>query len=166
MGNVAWSWINLVVECKYDLDANPFKQNYPESGGAASASSRAQLIKYVAELFRRQHRLFVYAIIIVRDSVRLTRWDRTGVLYTKSFSLVDSSDILLRFLYCFARSTPEGRGYDPTAVLASDMEIDKLRSYKTDNTHKQRFLKDIIEHEKEDPIYKVCDVHLYTCDFY
>ena len=131
---VAWAWITTFIEIKHDSSYLAYDVNedgsfaYPNTDHAMEA--RAQIIKYVAEIFARQHRQFVFAAMIVRRRAFLMRWDRAGAVVAKPFDYVDEPEKLLRFVYRIALAERSAQGYDPTASLASEEEIGRFRAYR------------------------------------
>ena len=79
-----------------------------------------RLPDYVAELFNRQHRLFVFAILFVNDRARLVHFDRTGASMTPEFDYTQRPDLIRKFLYRLSRRSRsrDAMGHDPTAAPA------------------------------------------------
>ncbi|TBU25823.1 hypothetical protein BD311DRAFT_668806 [Dichomitus squalens] len=88
-------------------------------------SDRGQLIDYGIEVLNRQQRLFCFAIVILDDTARLLRYDRTGITMTSKFDYLERPEVIGRFFYRLSRATRMERGYDPT-VVPSSAEEDKL----------------------------------------
>ncbi|CAL1708972.1 unnamed protein product [Somion occarium] len=87
-----------------------------------SAEALEQIASYAAALLARQHRTFAFSIAIYGQYVRFFRWDRAGCIVSDLFNLLEDSNLLADFFWCYAHMTREQRGFDPTVVPASAAE--------------------------------------------
>ncbi|KAM5535263.1 hypothetical protein V8D89_011069 [Ganoderma adspersum] len=78
-----------------------------------------QLTDNVVELFNRQHRLFVFAILFVNERARLVRFDRAGASMTPEFDYAQRPELIGKFLRRLSRSR-DAMGHDPTATPADE----------------------------------------------
>lgn len=175
--HVSWPWVTAFIEVKHDAswvayDVKDDKLILPQTDNAKKA--RSQIIKYVAEIFSRQHRQFVLCALIVKNHAYLMRWDRTGAIVAEPFDYVAEPENLAVFLYRIALADKSAQGYDPTATLASPKEIRQFEAYRDSYARKAnlnnlghqtllQYMSDILspENQRLHPIYKVRSV---SCD--
>ena len=90
-----------------------------------------QVIGYATAHHRSQFRVFSFSVVVVEDTFRLLRWDRSGIIYTGPSDLTDGN--LFEFLWRFNHLSPVDRGHDPTVYPADDndakLALPKLRTY-------------------------------------
>ena len=81
------------------------------------------MIEYASEVLLRQHRQFLFTVLINRRTTFLVRWDRGGAVVARPFDYTEEPKKLLNFVYRLATATTKShQGYDPTVVLASKGE--------------------------------------------
>lgn len=95
-----------------------------------SETTCAQMTRYVIEVFLRQHREFVFTVLITGDHARLMRWDRCGLVVSESFNYVDDPTPLLLFIRWLATASRAQQGFDTSIQLADDTQIEKLKKYR------------------------------------
>ncbi|KAH9943849.1 hypothetical protein B0H21DRAFT_823505 [Amylocystis lapponica] len=118
-----WATKALSVEFK---KASTKDDPFDDKGGQGSSSfeaesiqrrkNRGQIIHYASEVFLRQHRCFLFSIIVLGTSARILRWDRSGTIVTEKFDYRRRPEMICEFLWSFARLSPKAQGYDTTAV--------------------------------------------------
>ncbi|KAI1784352.1 hypothetical protein LXA43DRAFT_1186478 [Ganoderma leucocontextum] len=116
---VDWFNIDLPMECKSDeTDQDAFDETAPNGEPTADKRQNAlgQALSYVELIVKRQHRMFVFMLFFLGDSVRIARFDRSGVFVTRKFNYKVHGDILVDFLYRYSRLSDAERGYDPTVT--------------------------------------------------
>ncbi|OBZ74007.1 hypothetical protein A0H81_06515 [Grifola frondosa] len=91
--------------------------------------ARGQLAYYARHILARQHRQFLFMIVITKDHARLLRWDRVGAVVSKPFAYIKSPEILGGFVWRYSVMTPAQRGFDPTATPATKDEVALLKAY-------------------------------------
>ena len=133
---VAWAWLELLMEVKWDPKAAPFSSRYtPRSTflptGRERCLSRGQLAEYASEQFNRQHRQFLFMIHFMYDCARLIRFDRSGAVVSEEFDYVVHPEIIGTFLFRLSRKSRAERGHDPTATLASESEAAMFKELHT-----------------------------------
>ncbi|KAI0333045.1 hypothetical protein GY45DRAFT_1368798 [Cubamyces sp. BRFM 1775] len=127
-----WAYMELSIECKTgDVRHDPFDESNPsgdhEDASAIRQDILGQIMCYSGYIFDYQRRIHHYTLIIFGRMVRIIRWDRAGVVATKPFDYVAHPELLLSFIWRFARMTPAQRGHDPTATrVARDSALGKL----------------------------------------
>ena len=95
-------------------------------------------------LHRSQFRVFTFSIAVFEETVRLLRWDRSGVIYTEPFKWADGR--LFENLWRFNHLSAVDRGYDTRATVSSadedeaELALPKLRTYsRFENVQKESF---------------------------
>ncbi|KAL6308505.1 hypothetical protein BKA93DRAFT_822250 [Sparassis latifolia] len=106
-----------------DIDNEGKVRTSSSAGSRADTARRAAILKQltaeVATVLLRQHRCFVFTVLILGDHARFIRWDRAGAVVTEKFNY-KCTPYLARFLRMFAQMSPEQQGADPTAVLVEN----------------------------------------------
>jgi hypothetical protein len=154
---IAWAWVELAVEVKPTYADAGFGFN----GGAflrqsdTGRKSRAQLVQYATEIMHRQHRTHAFMVLIAKDSARLLRWDRAGAIVSEPINLLKDPYSLLNFIYRFRQMTPEQRGHDPSATLASENKLKKFEAHIPTNKWFLKCKEDILSNSATFPIYQV-----------
>ncbi|GJE92034.1 hypothetical protein PsYK624_081870 [Phanerochaete sordida] len=87
-----------------------------------AAATRSRLVAYAQATFARQQRCFLFQIVVIRDEARFIRWDRSGAIVTRRFSVIDHPH-LTEFLWRFDHMSDLQRGRDSSATLASRREL-------------------------------------------
>ncbi|GJE92020.1 hypothetical protein PsYK624_081730 [Phanerochaete sordida] len=104
-----------------------FERDTPEA-----AATRLRLEAYAGASFARQHRRFLFQVVIIGDQARFLRWDRSGCIVSSRFSVVHTPH-LADFLWRFNHMDSQQRGWDLTATLATRPEAklfeDAVRSF-------------------------------------
>lgn len=110
--------VDLWVELNLDADDDPFEiGNDDELDDYLS-----QIISCATELCCRQHRLFCFSVFIADPWARFIIWDRSGATATKRFNYRKDGQTLVDFFWRFVHLSDEGRGVDPTVLLATATE--------------------------------------------
>ncbi|OSD02505.1 hypothetical protein PYCCODRAFT_408431 [Trametes coccinea BRFM310] len=84
--------------------------------------SFGQHIAYVTEIFARQQRVCLYSVSMSGSHARLCRWDRSGLVITRSFDIRRYPELLCEFLARFACASSSVRGHDSTVNRATSEE--------------------------------------------
>jgi hypothetical protein len=164
-GRVAWAWMTVGLEVKRDTDRSAFFFEDTHTKGLLrdtrlGREGQAQIATYATQLMLRQHRTSVFIIYVLRDMVRLTRWDRMGCIVSSPIKFTQEPDKLLNFVYRLALMSDEKLGYDTTAVLATAEEVEKLQEVKQKlkSSYARERAKEILDAKTQIiyPIYKVC----------
>ncbi|KAL4243718.1 EKC/KEOPS complex subunit BUD32 [Abortiporus biennis] len=132
---------------------DPFIPTTADGVTPGGEQTRGQLTEYASEMFRRQHRTFVFSVSISRDHARFIRWDRQGAVVSESFSYVDHPEKLHRFFYKLDKMNDTGLGYDPTASVASIDEADCIRKCRPPTEYQRHLLYEATK--PSEIIYKV-----------
>ncbi|KAH9889424.1 hypothetical protein C8Q73DRAFT_793621 [Cubamyces lactineus] len=127
-----WAYMELSIECKTeDVQHDPFDESNPSGDHEDASATRqdilGQIMCYSGYIFDNQRRTHHFMLIIFGKMVRIIRWDRAGVVATKPFDYVAYPELLLSFIWRFARMTPAQRGHDPTATrIARESPLGRL----------------------------------------
>ncbi|PIL33435.1 hypothetical protein GSI_04057 [Ganoderma sinense ZZ0214-1] len=116
---VDWFDIDLPMECKADeTEQDAFDETQPNGEPTADKRQDAlgQALSYVELIVKHQHRMFVFMIFFLGNSVRIARFDRSGVFVTRKLDYNVHGTILVDFLYRYSRLSDAERGYDPTVT--------------------------------------------------
>lgn len=165
MARCAYQWMVAAIKVnKEDAESGfGFEPGEPLlRGGEKAIEARAQFAAYAAEIMLRQHRTHLYMFYISGWWARAFRWDRNGALVTHPIDLRTNSKQLFNLIYRLILADSGIQGFDNTASLASDTEIEKLRLYEPNNTYLQEYKDIMLTNVLEHPIYKVC-VSLILC---
>ncbi|KAH9949650.1 hypothetical protein B0H21DRAFT_889526 [Amylocystis lapponica] len=116
-----WEMKRLSVEFrKEQFKDDPFDDDDPldlfEATCPKRQAKRFQSMHSASEIFLRQHRCFLYSVIILGTSARIVRWDRSGAMVTRRLDSKEEPQTLCDFLWYFGRMSAEDQGYDPSAV--------------------------------------------------
>ena len=155
----AYPWMVAAIEVKKEGAETGFgfKSNEPLLRATEDAYKiRSQFATYAAELMLREQRTHVFTVFIAGWCARIFRWDRNGTLVSHPIDLRTESKHLFNFFYRLIRSNGSVQGFDPTATLASDAEIDLLRRYMPCNQYLSRYKDMILDNGDNYPIYVVC----------
>ncbi|RDX40250.1 hypothetical protein OH76DRAFT_375968 [Lentinus brumalis] len=128
-GQMSWAWAEVVIEVERSRDHFPFLHatggktaGFPD--GETHVFAREQIAEHAVEVFKHQHRLFVFTILILDDHARLACFDRKGAMVSQAFDYRKYPQVLGQFFYRAFNPAArrEQRGYDPTACVASNAE--------------------------------------------
>ncbi|KAI0330526.1 hypothetical protein GY45DRAFT_1302931 [Cubamyces sp. BRFM 1775] len=129
--------------------------------------SFGQHIVYTTEILARQHRTFVFSITMAGSTARLCRWDRSGLIVSRSFDIRERPDLLCDFLARFAYASPTKRGHDETVEMATPEEETLFRDTVTQHVQEQlgvegdALAQAIVEHYEPG---HVMVMHVHTVD--
>ena len=154
----AWAWMTTGVEVKSEADRSAFyfDKNGPLLRNTVEGKkSQVQFAKYATELMVRQHRTFVFLIYILNGAARITRWDRAGCIASTPIDLTKEPEQLLNFIHRLALMSDEELGFDTTAVLASQEEVEELKRLRHRNPYAAKRAETILSNQVLYPIYKV-----------
>ena len=154
----AWAWMTTGVKVKSEADhaAFNFRQGDPLLRDTVEGKKgQAQFAEYATELMVRQHRTFVFLIYILNAHARITRWDRAGCIVSTPIDLMNEPEQLLNFIHRLALMSDDELGFDTTAVLASEEEVDELQRITHRNPYAATRAGDILSNQILYPIYKV-----------
>ncbi|KAI0090084.1 hypothetical protein BDY19DRAFT_938336 [Irpex rosettiformis] len=162
---VAWAWITMGVQvrsrgryCAFSFRENT--HNLLRDATKPAKIALASLEKCAAELMARQHRTFVFILYFCRDMVRVTRWDRNGCIVSTPIDLSKTPEVFLNLVYSLATMSDEELGYDITATLASEEELEALAKIRPKNPYALERAQEILDNQALYPIYKVACVDI------
>ncbi|THH26779.1 hypothetical protein EUX98_g7406 [Antrodiella citrinella] len=124
-----WHQLELWAEFKLKKSDDAFIRNYTnieskvlESTGDAGRATYGQIAAYAAAQLARQHRNFIYSLLICGSHARFIRWDRSGTIVSEHFDYTKKPRHLTEFLVRYGRLSMTERGFDPTVQLATSQE--------------------------------------------
>lgn len=85
-------------------------------------SALGQNAHYAHVVQTLQFRTCVFSLTISGKTARILRWDRSGVLVTRSFDYKASPKTLIDFVWRFVNATPIQQGFDTTANSADSSD--------------------------------------------
>lgn len=176
MARTAYSHTAVFMEVKTEAAAAAFRVEDPSQGGLSLAkyvdtaqcnllnngleaqATRGQITEYATEISRTQHRLFTFGIYVYRDTVRFIRYDRAGATVSEVINYRENPEDFMQFLYRLGHLTPIQLGYDPSAVLATDDEVAKMKAFidsPSIRTFERQYLQNATADPNFSPIYKL-----------
>lgn len=131
----------IFAEFKWNSTDNPFcdpititcpscnrqHQSFVRNTNAA-LDTLGQITSYAAAQLGAQFRTHAYSILIVKDSARIIRWDRSGAIVTEAIKYNESPH-LAYFFWHYSRAPPTIRGKDETVNPASTDEMHEARKF-------------------------------------
>ncbi|KAL6298854.1 hypothetical protein BKA93DRAFT_830349 [Sparassis latifolia] len=70
------------ISLKAEDNAKAIFKTAAEADAQRRTAVRGQIISYVKMMFSRQHRCFVFTVLILGDCARIIRWDHAGAIVT------------------------------------------------------------------------------------
>ena len=94
-GRPHWETARLLIEFKrgggqYD----PFDDKKGDGASETRTDVRGQITTYVANAFSCQHRVAMFFLLVNGNQLRVTRWDRSGTVFTESFKYTQQRERL------------------------------------------------------------------------
>ncbi|KZT08071.1 uncharacterized protein LAESUDRAFT_616456, partial [Laetiporus sulphureus 93-53] len=124
-------WAIVPIEIKVDNSKAPydFAATYTNfiRGSLASMESRGQILEYANAIMNHQHRQHVFLLVVCRSRARVLRVDHVGIVVSQPFDIFGKKSFFYVFFYRLARMTPQQQGFDPTARLADEVDIRKVK---------------------------------------
>ncbi|KAI0645261.1 hypothetical protein C8Q79DRAFT_911651 [Trametes meyenii] len=119
-GRMAWSWVEIAIECKMNsVSDDPFDEDL--EGHEPNAETRrhvlGQILSYAEYVFNHQQRMFQYMLLFLGNCARIVRIDRAGIFATEKFIYRSThGDRIVQFLRRYAALSLAERGHDTTAL--------------------------------------------------
>ncbi|TFY61764.1 hypothetical protein EVG20_g6936 [Dentipellis fragilis] len=133
------SWADLMVPIKVKVDRSRAAFTFADRhdhfllNTDNGTDALEQILEYGGHVFTHQHRTHVYALYVFRHQARILYFDRSGCILSEPFQYGTGIDTPLhRFFWRLAHISNEQRGYDRTAVLASEDEVKQTVEYAQD----------------------------------
>lgn len=136
LANVRYAWAVSIVQHAASERDDPFKEALDSQTGAGTvemgdADTRAQITRHVSEIFLRQHRAFIFIVVICGQRARLMRWDRCGAILTRAFDFTEDPEPLLRFTRWLATASRAQQGFDTSVEPATGPQKEALQAFET-----------------------------------
>ncbi|RDX46913.1 hypothetical protein OH76DRAFT_1385925 [Lentinus brumalis] len=151
-------WGDQLIACEFKVAKSsgaiqdPF-EDVPNTvdGVVPSASehrkkNRGQIITYAELLFAVQQRIAVFTLLVLGRQCRFIRWDRSGLVVTRSFDYYKKWKFFVDVLWRISQSSDKQLGLDPTAHRLFPGDPDYLlmttaaKSVTSDVDHRERVL--------------------------
>lgn len=87
---------------------------------------RERLLKSAHALFSRQHRTFIFQVVICDECACFILCDRAGAVVTQHFDYIQDPDILADFLWQFSHMDDDERGFESSIITATPQEAKLL----------------------------------------
>ncbi|KAA1476355.1 hypothetical protein DENSPDRAFT_932995 [Dentipellis sp. KUC8613] len=137
VGHCSWADLIVPIEIKVERSHSAFtftdkcEKFLLESDEGTEALG--QILEYVGQVFTHQHRMHVFALYVFRFQARILYFDRSGCIVSEPFEYGTGTDTPLhRFFWRLAHMSTEQRGYDCSAELASEEEVQGMLDYASD----------------------------------
>ncbi|TFK79242.1 hypothetical protein K466DRAFT_668174 [Polyporus arcularius HHB13444] len=153
-------WGDQLIACEFKVAKSsgaiqdPF-EDVPNTvdGVLPSASehrkkNRGQIITYAELLFAVQQRIAVFTLLVLGRQCRFIRWDRSGLVVTRSFDYYKKWKFFVDVLWRISQSSDKRLGLDPTAhrLFPGDPDYRSMteaaKSSTSDVDYKERYLRD------------------------
>ncbi|GJE91999.1 hypothetical protein PsYK624_081520 [Phanerochaete sordida] len=89
---------------------------------AAATAYRTSIARHARTQFLRQHRQFLFHVVLFHRSARFLRFDRAGAIVSERFDYVAQPELLASFFQRFASVSDEARGWDLSVTLPTRAE--------------------------------------------
>ncbi|EIW53538.1 uncharacterized protein TRAVEDRAFT_52666 [Trametes versicolor FP-101664 SS1] len=174
MGYAAF-FIEIKGQPSFDLFSDPpaplaSPRSHDLRGGYSTQDAPTcfgQNIAYATEISARQYRNHCFSLSMSGSQARLMRWDRAGLIITRSFDIKADPEFLCEFVWRFAHMTESERGLDLTVEPASKAEEEVFVKAIKAHVASQLSLRgrkldaQIRDHYQEE---SVCVIHVATPD--
>lgn len=147
----------IFVETMVESTDDPFEVFAWQCG---NRGFQVRVLKYVAEVFLRQHREAFYMALVAGKRARVARWDRCGVLISEAFDWITDAAALVNFFYKIATSSRMMQSFDTSFSWATDDEKAELLQYRDQlrlrgDVYRLQFVEAMTENQSLHPIYRV-----------
>ncbi|KAF9475557.1 hypothetical protein BDN70DRAFT_955323 [Pholiota conissans] len=135
--------VEIIGEGKFSLTDDPFTGDNEtvQTTNDCGEQTMGQLTNYAIAHLGSQFRTHAFSFLLFKDSIRLFRWDRTGLVVSNRIPLTSQDEA--KFFWRHNHASPEKRGIDTTAKLFEETEeltkkmlFEKLRFNEDDSTLK------------------------------
>ena len=159
---VSFAWNICLLEVKFKESQDPFGENdngeltFPDSKD--SVNTRVQIVRYMIEMFLRQHREFAFLVLIFGKMARFIRWDHAGAIVSRPFNYVEDVTPLLNFICRLSKTDRAGQGFDTTVQLATEKQVAELEKFKAAlprDSYEYKFTAEMLQHQLLYPINQV-----------
>ncbi|RPD55664.1 hypothetical protein L226DRAFT_617055 [Lentinus tigrinus ALCF2SS1-7] len=117
-GRPYWETSRLLIEFKRGGGQHdPYDDKTGDGASETRTDVRGQITTYVANAFSLQHRVAMFFLLVNGNHLRVTRWDRSGTVFTESFKYTQERIRLRNVLWNFSRLDAGKQGFDTTAIL-------------------------------------------------
>ncbi|THH15272.1 hypothetical protein EUX98_g9490, partial [Antrodiella citrinella] len=123
-----WHQLELWVEFKLKEEYDAFVTNYDkitellDATNQHAVATHGQIVSYAVTQLARQHRGFIFSLLICGRHARFIRWDRAGSIVSAHFDYIDEAELLTEFFLRYGQLTNRKKGFNPTVKLATAKE--------------------------------------------
>ncbi|KAH9884211.1 hypothetical protein C8Q73DRAFT_627066, partial [Cubamyces lactineus] len=122
-GRPHWGDQLVPIEFKrHETNQDPFDDSDDlkvDANAKTRKEVRGQLISYAEIIFRVQHRIALFMLLVIGWNFRFLRWDRSGTIVTRAIDYVANPHILCEALWRMSLQSDEQLGVDPSATRLS-----------------------------------------------
>lgn len=122
-GRPHWGDQLVPIEFKrHETNQDPFEDSDDlkvDANAKTRKEVRGQLISYAEIIFRVQHRVALFMLLVIGRNFRFLRWDRSGTIVTRAIDYVANPHILCEALWRMSLQSDEQLGVDPSATRLS-----------------------------------------------
>ncbi|KAI0324566.1 hypothetical protein GY45DRAFT_1375457 [Cubamyces sp. BRFM 1775] len=119
-GRPHWGDQLVPVEFKrHETNQDPFDDSNElkvDANAKTRKEVRGQIISYAEIIFRVQHRIALFMLLVIGRNFRVLRWDRSGTIVTRAVDYVANPHILCEVLWRMSLQSEEQLGVDPSAT--------------------------------------------------
>ncbi len=114
---------DVVYQPPRDVDTSTSGKRFFVRNTKLARDTLGQISSYAAAQLSAQFRTHIFSVLIVRDTARLLRWDRTGTIVTEAIEH-NKCSFLADFFSRYSMASDAGRGKDESiSKPSSDEEI-------------------------------------------
>ncbi|KAI0645291.1 hypothetical protein C8Q79DRAFT_763039 [Trametes meyenii] len=119
--DIDWSNIEMLIECRYGEDEDLSESSGP--GAWSHTEHRTDNLEHIRGFLQhisdRQHRTFLFVVLIRGKQAQVFRIDRSGIFSTEWINYTAAGEPLAEFFWRFAHLSHTKQGHDPTAEKIS-----------------------------------------------
>ncbi|KAI0660085.1 hypothetical protein C8Q70DRAFT_1105556 [Cubamyces menziesii] len=119
-GRPHWGDQLVPIEFKrHETNQDPFEDSDDlkvDANAKTRKEVRGQIISYAEIIFRVQHRVALFMLLVIGRNFRFLRWDRSGTIVTRAIDYVANPHILCEALWRMSLQSDEQLGVDPSAT--------------------------------------------------
>src|SRR6266436_8342280 len=112
---------DVVYQPPRDVDTSTSGKRFFVRNTQLARDTLGQISSYAAAQLSAQFRTHIFSVLIVRDTARLLRWDRTGTIVTEAFRY-NECPILAEFFSRYSMASDARHSKDESISEPSNME--------------------------------------------
>ncbi|TCD65436.1 hypothetical protein EIP91_002692 [Steccherinum ochraceum] len=134
-GSWRWDPMEMWVDVRLQDSMDGFRTDSTDStlylddiSTPEAKETRRRLVAFALAQLERQHRTFMFSVVVCVDRARFIRWDRAGATVTKAFNIRTHPRLLAEFFWRYGRLSRAERGFDHTVENATAGDKQRLAS--------------------------------------